>query len=128
MAVIPFPSRTSGRPSPAGSTSITAARAGCRRLTRSARRCATPPKPGVEAEPTPTSPPRSAPSARILILLRATESVPIMLIAVALLREHIPVLVGSAMAVAVAGVLLVVYGPGAAGARCGDRPDAVGHR
>jgi hypothetical protein len=40
-----------------------------------------------------------------------------MLIAVALLRQHIPVLVGSAMAVAV--VLLVVYGPGAAGAGVG---------
>jgi drug/metabolite transporter (DMT)-like permease len=40
-----------------------------------------------------------------------------MLLAVALLREHIPVLVGSAMAVA--GVLLVVYGPDAAGAGAG---------
>lgn len=58
-------------------------------------------------------------SASMSVLLWATEPVLILLLAVALLRERVsPVLVGS-MAVAVLGVLLVVYQPGASGSGLG---------
>ena len=53
------------------------------------------------------------------VLLWALEPVAIMLLAALVLREHIPLPLAAAVAVAIAGVLLVVYQPGATG-------DAVG--
>jgi probable blue pigment (indigoidine) exporter len=58
-------------------------------------------------------------TASLSVLLWALEPVAIMLLAVAMLREHIPRALEVAVAVALAGVLLVVYQPGATG-------DAVG--
>ena len=54
-----------------------------------------------------------------VVLLWALEPVAIMLLAALVLREHIPLALAAAVAAAVAGVLLVVYQPGATG-------DAVG--
>ena len=58
-------------------------------------------------------------TASMSVLLWALEPVVIMLLAAAVLREHIPLPLAAAVAVAIAGVLLVVYRPGATG-------DAVG--
>jgi drug/metabolite transporter (DMT)-like permease len=58
-------------------------------------------------------------TASLSVLLWALEPVAIMLLAAAVLREHIPVALALAVTVAIAGVLLVVYQPGATG-------DAVG--
>ena len=49
------------------------------------------------------------------VLLWATEPVLIVTLAVALLHEHVPAILATTMAVAVIGVLLVVYQPGASG-------------
>lgn len=54
-------------------------------------------------------------SASMSVLLWATEPVLILLLAVVMLREHVPGRLLAAMAVAVLGVLLVVYQPGASG-------------
>jgi drug/metabolite transporter (DMT)-like permease len=53
------------------------------------------------------------------VLLWAAEPVLILLLAAAVLREHVPLALAAAVAVAVLGVVLVVYQPGATG-------DAVG--
>jgi drug/metabolite transporter (DMT)-like permease len=58
-------------------------------------------------------------TASMSVLLWALEPVVIMLLAAAVLREHIPAALAAAVAVAIAGVLLVVYQPGASG-------DAIG--
>ena len=58
-------------------------------------------------------------SASLYVLLWATEPVAILLLAVLLLREHVPAALACSVAVAVAGVLVVVYQPGAAGAAVG---------
>jgi drug/metabolite transporter (DMT)-like permease len=58
-------------------------------------------------------------TASLYVLLWATEPVVILLLAALVLREHIPAALGFSIAIAVTGVLLVVYQPGAAG-------DAVG--
>jgi probable blue pigment (indigoidine) exporter len=58
-------------------------------------------------------------SASMSVLLWATEPVLILLLAVVLLREHVPSGLVAAMAVAVLGVLLVVYQPGASGTGIG---------
>ncbi len=58
-------------------------------------------------------------TASLSVLLWALEPVAIMLLAAAVLREQIPPALAVAVAVALAGVLLVVYQPGATG-------DAVG--
>lgn len=58
-------------------------------------------------------------SASLYVLLWATEPVAILLLAVLLLREHVPAALAGSVAVAVAGVLVVVYQPGAAGAAVG---------
>jgi drug/metabolite transporter (DMT)-like permease len=58
-------------------------------------------------------------TASLSVLLWALEPVAIMLLAALLLREHIPLALAAAVAVAIAGVLLVVYQPGATG-------DAIG--
>jgi probable blue pigment (indigoidine) exporter len=58
-------------------------------------------------------------TASMSVLLWALEPVAIMLLAAAVLREQIPPALAAAVAVALAGVLLVVYRPGATG-------DAVG--
>jgi probable blue pigment (indigoidine) exporter len=58
-------------------------------------------------------------TASLSVLLWALEPVVIMLLAALVLREHIPTALAAAVAVAIAGVLLVVYQPGATG-------DAVG--
>ena len=58
-------------------------------------------------------------TASMSVLLWALEPVAIMLLAALVLREHIPLPLAAAVAVAIAGVLLVVYQPGATG-------DAVG--
>ena len=58
-------------------------------------------------------------TASMSVLLWALEPVVIMLLAALMLREHIPPGLAAGVAVAVAGVLLVVYQPGATG-------DAVG--
>jgi len=58
-------------------------------------------------------------SASLYVLLWATEPVAILLLAVFLLREHVPAALAGSVAVAVAGVLVVVYQPGAAGAAVG---------
>jgi drug/metabolite transporter (DMT)-like permease len=53
------------------------------------------------------------------VLLWATEPVLILLLAALMLREHIPAALAVSVAVAVLGVLLVVYQPGATGATGG---------
>jgi drug/metabolite transporter (DMT)-like permease len=58
-------------------------------------------------------------TASLSVLLWALEPVAIMLLAALLLREHIPLALAAAVAVAIAGVLVVVYQPGATG-------DAIG--
>lgn len=58
-------------------------------------------------------------TASMSVLLWVAEPVLILLLAAAVLREHIQAMLAAALAVAVVGVLLVVYQPGAAG-------DAVG--
>ena len=54
-------------------------------------------------------------SASMSVLLWAAEPVLILLLAAALLREHIPAALAAALGTAVVGVLLVVYQPGTAG-------------
>lgn len=54
-------------------------------------------------------------SASMSVLLWATEPVLIVLLAVAVLHEHVPAALTGPLAVAVFGVLLVVYRPGASG-------------
>ncbi len=54
-------------------------------------------------------------TASMSVLLWATEPVLIVVLAVALLREHVSATLATAMTVAVIGVLLVVYRPGASG-------------
>ena len=58
-------------------------------------------------------------TASMYVLLWATEPVIILLLAALVLREHIPTALAVAVAVAVLGVLMVVYQPGAAGAAVG---------
>ena len=58
-------------------------------------------------------------TASLYVLLWATEPVAILLLAALVLREHIPTALAVSVAVAVLGVLLVVYRPGAAGAAVG---------
>lgn len=58
-------------------------------------------------------------TASMSVLLWAAEPVLIVAFAVVLLREHIPARLGVALAVAIAGVLLVVYQPGASGSTVG---------
>lgn len=58
-------------------------------------------------------------SASMSVVLWATEPVLIVLLAVVLLREHVSAPLLTAMAVAVVGVLLIVYRPGAAGSTTG---------
>ena len=54
-------------------------------------------------------------TASLSVLLWATEPVLILLLAAVVLREHIPAALAFAVAVALIGVLLVVYQPGATG-------------
>jgi drug/metabolite transporter (DMT)-like permease len=54
-------------------------------------------------------------TASMYVLLWATEPVAILLLAALVLREHVPPALVAGIGVAVAGVLLVVYQPGAAG-------------
>ena len=54
-------------------------------------------------------------TASMSVLLWAAEPVLIVLLAATLLREHVPAQLVTALAVAVVGVLLVVYQPGASG-------------
>jgi drug/metabolite transporter (DMT)-like permease len=54
-------------------------------------------------------------TASMSVLLWALEPVAIMLLAALVLREHIPPALGVAVGVAITGVLLVVYQPGASG-------------
>lgn len=58
-------------------------------------------------------------SASMSVLLWAAEPVLILLLAAALLREHIPAALVAALGTAVVGVLLVVYQPGTAGDAAG---------
>lgn len=58
-------------------------------------------------------------SASMSVLLWATEPVLILLLAVMLLREHVPATLVATIAVGVLGVLLVVYQPGASGSGIG---------
>ena len=58
-------------------------------------------------------------TASMYVLLWATEPILILLLAALVLREQIPAARAAAVAVAVLGVLLVVYQPGAAGAAAG---------
>jgi probable blue pigment (indigoidine) exporter len=58
-------------------------------------------------------------TASMSVLLWALEPVVILLLAALVLREHIPAALAASVAVAIAGVLLVVYQPGAAGAVVG---------
>ena len=58
-------------------------------------------------------------TASMYVLLWATEPVVIMLLAALVLREHIPLPLAVFVGVAVTGVLLVVYQPGATGAVVG---------
>jgi drug/metabolite transporter (DMT)-like permease len=58
-------------------------------------------------------------TASMYVVLWATEPVLILLLAALVLREHIPAARAVAVAVAVLGVLLVVYQPGASGAAVG---------
>jgi probable blue pigment (indigoidine) exporter len=53
------------------------------------------------------------------VLLWATEPVLIVLLAVLVLREHVPASLAAPLAVAVVGVVLVVYRPGASGSAVG---------
>jgi drug/metabolite transporter (DMT)-like permease len=58
-------------------------------------------------------------TASMSVLLWAAEPVLILLLAAALLREHIPAALAAGLGVSVVGVVLVVYQPGAAGAARG---------
>jgi probable blue pigment (indigoidine) exporter len=58
-------------------------------------------------------------TASMSVLLWALEPVAIMLLAAVVLREHIPPALAAAVAVAITGVLLVVYQPGATGEAVG---------
>ena len=58
-------------------------------------------------------------TASMYVLLWATEPVVIMLLAALVLREHIPLPLAVFVGIAVTGVLLVVYQPGATGAVVG---------
>ena len=58
-------------------------------------------------------------SAGMSVLLWATEPVLIVVLAILLLREHVPATLVAMMAVAVLGALLVVYQPGASGSGTG---------
>jgi drug/metabolite transporter (DMT)-like permease len=58
-------------------------------------------------------------TASMSVLLWATEPVLILLLAALMLREHIPAALAVSVAVAVLGVLLVVYRPGATGGTVG---------
>jgi probable blue pigment (indigoidine) exporter len=58
-------------------------------------------------------------SASMSVLLWATEPVLIVLLAVLVLREHVPASLAAPLAVAVLGVVLVVYRPGASGSAVG---------
>ncbi len=58
-------------------------------------------------------------SASMSVLLWATEPVLIVLLAVVVLREDVPATLAAPLAVAVLGVLLVVYRPGASGTAAG---------
>ena len=58
-------------------------------------------------------------TASLYVLLWATEPIAILLLAALVLREHIPTALAVSVAVAVLGVLLVVYQPGVAGAAVG---------
>ena len=58
-------------------------------------------------------------TASMYVLLWATEPVVIMLLAALVLREHIPLPLAVFVGIAVTGVLLVVYQPGATGAMVG---------
>jgi len=58
-------------------------------------------------------------TASMSVLLWALEPIVILLLAALVLREHIPLALGASIAVAITGVLVVVYQPGATG-------DAVG--
>jgi probable blue pigment (indigoidine) exporter len=58
-------------------------------------------------------------TASLYVLLWATEPVVILLLAALVLREHIPAALAVSVAVAVLGVLLVVYQPGATGEAAG---------
>ncbi|WP_148570873.1 DMT family transporter [Nocardioides caldifontis] len=58
-------------------------------------------------------------TASMSVLLWALEPVLILLLAALLLREHVSARLGASVAVAMVGVLLVVYQPGAAGAPVG---------
>jgi drug/metabolite transporter (DMT)-like permease len=58
-------------------------------------------------------------TASMSVLLWALEPVVILLLAALVLREHVPAALGASVAVAITGVLVVVYQPGATG-------DAVG--
>jgi probable blue pigment (indigoidine) exporter len=58
-------------------------------------------------------------SASMSVLLWATEPVLILVLAVVVLREHVSATLAAPLAVAVLGVLLVVYRPGASGSAVG---------
>jgi probable blue pigment (indigoidine) exporter len=58
-------------------------------------------------------------TASMSVLLWALEPVVILILAALVLREHISLALAGAIAVAIAGVLLVVYDPGASGATVG---------
>lgn len=58
-------------------------------------------------------------TASLSVLLWALEPVVILLLAALVLREHVPAALAASIAVAVSGVLLVVYRPGAAGEATG---------
>jgi probable blue pigment (indigoidine) exporter len=58
-------------------------------------------------------------TASLSVLLWATEPLLILLLAVAVLREHVPKRVAAAMVLALAGVVLVVYSPGPSGSPTG---------
>lgn len=58
-------------------------------------------------------------TASMSVLLWALEPVVIMLLAALVLREHIPLALAGTVAIAIAGVLLVVYQPGATGESVG---------
>jgi len=58
-------------------------------------------------------------TASLSVLLWATEPLLIVLLAVAVLREHVPKGVAAAILLALAGVVLVVYSPGSSGSPTG---------
>jgi probable blue pigment (indigoidine) exporter len=64
-------------------------------------------------------------TASMSVLLWALEPVAILLLAALVLRERIPLALGGSIAVAVSGVMLVVYQPGATGAAVGITLTAV---